>query len=285
MIFCTPVDRIAGQILEFASLCSPGTLLTDAGSTKASIVAAVEGKLPAGIDFVGSHPLAGSEKRGPYFADANLFQGRLAVVTRTRAPNPAAAARKSSPFGKRSELRVSIMAPADHDHALAMTSHLPHLVAAALAGILPPEVFDLTATGFRDTTRVAAGDPNLWTAIFAHNTAALLEALRPFSERMSKFQAALPSRGLVHRGNLADPSQKGARCSGKLKSCRNSTTPNQNGCAKSWLCSPMADKGKAASSWHHVASCWKEYFRARLPSGCSMNYCSIPSPKSAAWES
>jgi cyclohexadieny/prephenate dehydrogenase len=190
VIFCTPVDCIAKQILEYSSLYSPGTLLTDAGSTKESIVAAVEGKLPAGIDFVGSHPLAGSEKRGPYFADANLFQGRLAVIAKTSRTNEAAF-EKIVGFWQALGSRVKIMAPAEHDRALALTSHLPHLAAAVLAGILPAEVFELTATGFRDTTRVAAGDPKLWTAIFAHNTAALLEALRPFSERLSQFQAAL----------------------------------------------------------------------------------------------
>jgi cyclohexadieny/prephenate dehydrogenase len=190
VIFCTPVDRIADQILEYSACYSPGTLLTDAGSTKESIVAAVEGRLPAGIEFVGSHPLAGSEKRGPYFADANLFHGRLAVVTQTPRTDQAALS-KTVAFWQAVGSRVKIMVPADHDHALAMTSHLPHLVAAALAGILPPDVFELTATGFRDTTRVAAGDPNLWSAIFAHNTGALLEALRPFSGRLSQFQAAL----------------------------------------------------------------------------------------------
>src|SRR5947199_1214602 len=76
-VFCTPVDRIAEQVLAIAPGCAPGTLLTDAGSTKAAIVHEVEGRLPAGVAFVGSHPLAGSEKRGPEYADANLFQGRL----------------------------------------------------------------------------------------------------------------------------------------------------------------------------------------------------------------
>src|SRR5438093_8161126 len=80
-VFCTPVDRIAEQVLAVAPGCAPGALLTDAGSTKAAIVHEVEGRLPAGVAFVGSHPLAGSEKRGPEYADANLFQGRLTVVT------------------------------------------------------------------------------------------------------------------------------------------------------------------------------------------------------------
>jgi prephenate dehydrogenase len=83
------------------------------------------------------------------------------------------------------------MAPEEHDRALAMTSHLPHLVASALAGILPAGLSELTATGFRDTTRVAAGDPSLWTGIFSQNRAAVLDALSLLSARLSRFQTAL----------------------------------------------------------------------------------------------
>jgi cyclohexadieny/prephenate dehydrogenase len=193
VVFCTPVDRIAEQVLAFAPHCSPGTLLTDAGSTKGTIVAAVEEHLPAGIAFVGSHPLAGSEKRGPDHADANLFEGRWTVVTRTPRTDTAAL-EKIVDFWQAVGARVTIMTPDDHDRALAITSHLPHLLAAALAGILPAELFDLTATGFRDTTRIAAGDPGLWTAICAHNREALLSALAPLDERLRQFRRALESR-------------------------------------------------------------------------------------------
>jgi cyclohexadieny/prephenate dehydrogenase len=193
VVFCTPVDRIAEQVLAFAPHCSPGTLLTDAGSTKGTIVAAVEDHLPSGIAFVGSHPLAGSEKRGPDHADANLFEGRWTVVTRTPRTDPAAL-EKIVDFWQAVGARVTIMTPDDHDRALAITSHLPHLLAAALAGILPAELFDLTATGFRDTTRIAAGDPGLWTAICAHNREALLSALVPLDERLRQFRRALENR-------------------------------------------------------------------------------------------
>ena len=86
MVFCTPVDVIAGQAVAAAAACRPGTLLTDAGSTKAALVREVEGRLPAGVAFVGGHPLAGSEKQGPDHASAELFEGRLVVLTPTRAP-------------------------------------------------------------------------------------------------------------------------------------------------------------------------------------------------------
>src|SRR6202011_300930 len=120
--------------------CAP-----DAGSTKAAIVPSVEEKLADGVAFVGSHPLAGSEKRGPEFADTNLFQGRLTVVTPTARTN-VNAIEQGAAFWRSLGSRVRIMSPEEHDGALAMTSHLPHLAAAALAGILPPEFHELTAT-------------------------------------------------------------------------------------------------------------------------------------------
>src|SRR5262249_12877032 len=136
VVFCTPVDRIVEQVLETAPACAPGTLLTDAGSTKAGIVHGLEGRLPPDVAFVGSHPLAGSEKRGPEFAEARLFQGRLTIVTRTPRTDPAALERTAA-FWQALGSRVRLMDPEEHDRALALTSHLPHLLASALAGILP----------------------------------------------------------------------------------------------------------------------------------------------------
>jgi len=181
VIFCTPVDRIAKQAKEAASHCRPGTLLTDAGSTKAGIVRDLEGKLPAAIHFVGSHPLAGSEKKGVEHARADLFEGRVTVVTPVKTSDAGAVERVIA-FWKALGSEVRLLDPEAHDRALATTSHLPHLVAAALAGVLPDEWRAFAATGFRDTTRIAAGDPGLWAAIFRQNRAALAAAVRPFGE-------------------------------------------------------------------------------------------------------
>ncbi len=189
-VFCTPVDQIAEQVLASAPGCATGTLLIDAGSTKAEIVRSVEGRLPKGIAFVGSHPLAGSEKRGAEHADADLFQDRLTIVTRTPATEPSALERTTA-FWRALGCRVRVLDPQEHDQALAVTSHLPHLVAAALAGILPPELQELSASGFRDTTRIAAGDPSLWTAIFAQNQLAVLNALKQLDDQLSRFREAL----------------------------------------------------------------------------------------------
>jgi prephenate dehydrogenase len=190
VVFCTPVDRIPDQILEAAPHCRPGTLLTDAGSAKAAIVAAVEDKLPAHVDFMGSHPLAGSEKRGPEFADAELYENRLTIVTPTPRTRLRALERIIA-FWQALGSRVKVMPPEQHDAALAMTSHLPHLAASALAGILPPELHELTATGFRDTTRVAAGDPSLWTGIFLQNPNAVTAAVESLQTRLTAFKQAI----------------------------------------------------------------------------------------------
>jgi prephenate dehydrogenase len=189
-VFCTPVDRIAEQVLEAAPQCAPGTLLTDAGSAKGAIIAAVEKRLTDGVHFVGSHPLAGSEKRGPEYADADLFQDRLTVVTPTPRTD-AAALERTTAFWRALGSWVTVMSPEEHDQALAVTSHLPHLAAAALAGILPAALHELTATGFRDTTRIAAGDPAIWTGIFLQNRAAVLEALETLQGRLAEFKQAL----------------------------------------------------------------------------------------------
>jgi cyclohexadieny/prephenate dehydrogenase len=190
IIFCTPVDRIAEQALAVAPSCSPGTLLTDAGSTKAAIVRALDGQLPNQVSYVGSHPLAGSEKRGVEHADAKLFEKRLTLVTPTPRTD-ANALERTCGLWQALGSRVRVMDAEEHDRALAFTSHVPHLIAAALAGALPAELAELTATGFRDTTRVAAGDPELWSAIFAANRDAVLEALRPVTARLEDFRLAL----------------------------------------------------------------------------------------------
>jgi prephenate dehydrogenase len=182
-VFCTPVDGIAAQVLAAAPACRLGTLLLDAGSTKAQIVRSLEGRLPAGVHFVGCHPLAGSEKRGWEHADAELFRDRLAVLTPTAGTDPEALQRAAG-FWKGLGSRTLVMDPVRHDQALALTSHLPHLTAAALASLLPPELAQLTATGFRDVTRVAAGDPALWTAIFQQNRTAVLAALARLEDNL-----------------------------------------------------------------------------------------------------
>jgi prephenate dehydrogenase len=190
IVVCTPVDRIVDHVLAAANACDPGALLTDVGSTKAVIVRGLQGCLPAGQSFIGSHPLAGSEKRGADHADAHLFAGRLVVVTPTN-NDEADMVQRVTAFWQALGARVKVMTPEDHDQAVAMTSHLPHLLAAALAAVLPAEQHALASSGFRDTTRVAAGDPSLWTGIVLHNREAILQALSSFEGALARFRDAL----------------------------------------------------------------------------------------------
>lgn len=190
VLLCTPVDCIAAQAIEAAPHCRPGTLLTDVGSTKAGIVRGVQGRLPDGIEFIGSHPLAGSEKHGPSHASAKLLEGRLVLVTPTEDTSDRALSVVRD-FWTDLGACVRLMDADEHDRALALTSHLPHLLSSALAGILPLEWRDLTATGFRDTTRLAAGQPGLWSAIFQANQAHLLAALDRLEAQLHHFRTAL----------------------------------------------------------------------------------------------
>ena len=193
IIVCAPVDTITESVILAASACRPNALITDAGSTKHDIVTTIDAALSArraGSPFVGSHPLAGDHRGGVEFARADLFEGRTVVVTPTSETRPAAVVEITG-FWQSLGARVTTMTPSAHDAALAATSHLPHLVAAALAAATPEKLLPLAASGWRDTTRVAAGDPKLWQPIFATNRTHVLAALDRFMEKISALREAL----------------------------------------------------------------------------------------------
>ncbi len=190
IIVCTPVGRIAADVRAAAAASQRRPLITDVGSTKAQIVAELEGGLPGGARFVGSHPLAGGEKNGPAAADGDLFVGRTVVVTPTALTRPGDAADLEQLWIDLGA-RVVRMSPDDHDRALAATSHLPHLVAAALAAATSIDDLPLTASGWADSTRIAAGDPELWSQIFMSNRANVLAALDRYRTALDNFQQAL----------------------------------------------------------------------------------------------
>jgi prephenate dehydrogenase len=193
IIVCTPVDTIAETVLNAAGACRPNTLITDAGSTKQAVVSTIDAALAsrrAGSPFVGSHPLAGDHRGGAEFARPDLFDGRVVVVTPTSASRPAAVVEISG-FGDSLGARVMTMSAAEHDEALAATSHVPHLIATALAAATPEKLLPLAASGWRDTTRVAAGDPKLWEPIFTTNRQFVLQALDRFVEKVAGLREAL----------------------------------------------------------------------------------------------
>ena len=179
VIVCSPVGRIVEHVRQAAESCPEGTLITDAGSTKQAIVEALDGTLPRGCRFLGSHPLAGSEKSGPSHATADLFEGRVAILTPTKNT-------RAEDFDLLSHFWSSLgsvvvqMPPEEHDRTLALTSHLPHAVAAALAATQPEACFRFSGSGLLDTTRIAGGDPELWTQIFCQNRVNVLAALDTF---------------------------------------------------------------------------------------------------------
>ncbi|HEY2882572.1 MAG TPA: prephenate dehydrogenase [Pirellulales bacterium] len=190
VIVCTPVAEIANHVLQIANSASERTIITDAGSTKGKIVADVEAKLPPGKRFIGSHPLAGSEKKGVKFAAAELFQDRVVILTPTARTEPEVALAVEE-FWSAIGAVVLRMSPEVHDQKLAATSHLPHLVAAAVAKNTARADLPLTAGGWRDLTRIAGGDPELWTQILLENRPHVLNSLAEFGKTVAEFQLAL----------------------------------------------------------------------------------------------
>ena len=188
VVLCTPVQKIAEHCAQvFAH--SNSALITDAGSTKQRLVAEIEQNLPK-ANFVGSHPLAGSDQSGVEHADGELFVDRVVVVTPTA--NTKSHSREAvSAFWTALGARIVEMSPADHDRALAATSHLPHVLASALAAETSEDHLDLIAGGWRDSTRIAAAHVGLWTQILQENQENVAEALARIQSRLAAFEAAL----------------------------------------------------------------------------------------------
>jgi prephenate dehydrogenase len=194
VVICTPVETVVDFVRQIAPAVGKGTLITDVGSTKASIVAGADSVLADGkglwASFVGSHPLAGSEKNGVQFAKPDLFEERTVVVTPSDA-TAAEAVDKIERFWQALGAKTVRTSPQAHDVAIAATSHLPHLVASALAAATPANDLPLAAAGWSDTTRIAAGDIELWRQILLDNRVHTLKALARFEKVIAEFRAAL----------------------------------------------------------------------------------------------
>jgi prephenate dehydrogenase len=190
VVVCTPVDLIARHVLEIAEFAKPGCIVTDVGSTKNEIVQSLANRLPPRIAFVGSHPMAGSEKKGPAHAVADLFVNRATILTPTAESDPTAVERLKR-FWEGVGSRVVTMSPGEHDRAVANVSHLPHAVAAALAGAVDPAFLGISAGGFRDTTRIAAAAPAIWEPIFRTNREEMLAGCARFAARFDEFRQLL----------------------------------------------------------------------------------------------
>ena len=197
VILCAPVGAYEAIIQTIAPALAPGAILSDVGSVKEHVVKVVGPHVPAGVSFIPGHPIAGTEHSGPSAGFPELFAGRWCVLTPAPGVDPAQT-EKLSAFWRAMGSQVEVMEPAHHDMVLAITSHIPHLVAYNIVGTVADleaatqsEVIKFSASGFRDFTRIAASDPVMWRDIFLTNRDAVLEMLGRFSEDLSALQRSV----------------------------------------------------------------------------------------------
>jgi cyclohexadieny/prephenate dehydrogenase len=197
VIVCTPVGACGAAAKAIAPALRPGCIVSDVGSVKQTVIADMAPHLPGTVHFVPAHPVAGTENSGPEAAILDLFNGRWTILT----PLPGsdkAAVDKLEAFWKALGSQVDRVDPAHHDRILAITSHLPHLIAYTIVGTaddlgghLNAEVLKYAAGGFRDFTRIAASDPTMWRDIFLSNKEAVLEVIGRFQEDLFYLQRAI----------------------------------------------------------------------------------------------
>ena len=196
VILGTPLAQMRGLAEQFLPMLKPGVLVSDVGSVKASVVAEIEPLVTkAGGHFVGAHPMAGGEQSGVGAARADLFANAVCILTPTATTN-AAAQKKIEELWRALGSRLLVMTPQLHDELVARSSHLPHALASALAGYVlrpehPKEQPQLCASGFRDTTRVASGSPEMWRDIALANRVPLARALSEVIESLQQLQRAV----------------------------------------------------------------------------------------------
>ncbi len=191
IILAQPVNIIIECISQLAQLELPEqVIITDVGSTKSHIVNIAEEKLKC---FIGSHPMAGSEKQGMFFASADLFNDKLCFVTQTQKTDKAKL-KKIINFWESLGANACIISPGEHDKYVAEISHLPHVIAACLVNSVSEESLEYASTGFLDTTRIAGGASSLWRDICLTNADNILNCLENFSEQINEFKQALKDK-------------------------------------------------------------------------------------------
>jgi cyclohexadieny/prephenate dehydrogenase len=197
VILSVPVGACGALAAEIAPHLREGAILTDVGSVKAAVVRDMAPHVPRGVHFVPGHPIAGTEQSGPESGFAELFDGRWTILTPVAGADKAAV-EKLKAFWMALGAKVEIMNPEHHDMVLAVTSHLPHLIAYNIVNtadhlerVTDSEVIKFSAGGFRDFTRIAASDPTMWRDVFLNNKEAVLEMLGRFSEDLTVLQRAI----------------------------------------------------------------------------------------------
>ena len=196
VVLCVPVGAMGAVAADIAADLPSGVVISDVGSSKGSVLAALSEALP-GHCIIPAHPVAGTEQSGPDAGFASLFQKRWCILTPPEGADAGKVAQLSA-FWERLGARVEIMDAAHHDLVLAITSHLPHLIAYTIVGtaselesVTESEVIKYSAGGFRDFTRIAASDPVMWRDVFLSNREAVLDMLQRFSEDLTALQRAI----------------------------------------------------------------------------------------------
>ncbi len=194
VLLATPVGAFGALAKAFASGLKPGAIVSDVGSVKGAVLADVGPHLPKAVHFIPSHPIAGTERSGPGAGFAELFDGRWCILTPPKGADKRAV-KTLKTFWERLGSKVDLMDAKHHDLVLAVTSHVPHLIAYNIVGtaddlsaVTEGEVIKYSAGGFRDFTRIAASDPTMWRDVFLNNRDAVLEVLGRFSEDLSALQ-------------------------------------------------------------------------------------------------
>ena len=197
IILGVPVGVMSSLVQEFASSLKSDAIITDVGSIKKGLIDSISLVLPKGVHFVPGHPIAGTENSGPESGFEDLFKGRWCILTPTKNTSKDAI-KKVDYMWQQAGMKVSIMDAEYHDRVLAITSHIPHLVAYSIVGTvteledqLKTEVIKYSAGGFRDFTRIAASDPVMWRDVFLNNSDAVLEMLGRFIEDLTALQKSI----------------------------------------------------------------------------------------------
>ena len=197
VIVAVPVGASGDVAKEIGPALKPGAIVSDVGSVKESVIRQMQPHLPKNVHFVPAHPVAGTEYSGPEAGFSELFRGRWTILTPPEGTDPQAVERLRA-FWTGLGAKVEMMAPDHHDMVLAITSHVPHLIAYNIVGtaahleeVTESEVMKFAAGGFRDFTRIAASDPTMWRDVFLNNKQAVLEMLGRFSEDLTALQRAI----------------------------------------------------------------------------------------------
>lgn len=197
VVVSVPVGASEAVAVAIKDHLKPGAIVTDVGSTKASVIAQMAPHMPTGVHFIPGHPLAGTEKSGPDAGFAELFTNRWCILTPLDGTDPDALKRLGD-FWRACGSNIDTMDPQHHDMVLAIVSHLPHIIAYNIVGtaddleaVTKSEVIKYSASGFRDFTRLAASDPTMWRDVCLHNKDAILEMLARFSEDLASLQRAV----------------------------------------------------------------------------------------------